>query len=173
MTIAIKALTADETTARIDALVDILCDVVDGGGSVNFLAPMDRDLARSFWRGVVPAVASGDRVLFVAEDASGPVGTVQLEIIRKPNQPHRCEVAKLLVHRRARRQGIARKLMQALETEARRQGRTLLTMDTVHGSPAETLYRGLGFQAAGVIPRYALGTTGKLEDTLVMFKELV
>ncbi len=173
MTVAIKTLTADETTAQIDALVEILCDVVDGGGSVNFLAPMDRGLARSFWQGVVPAVASGDRVLFVAEDASGPVGTVQLEIIRKPNQPHRCEVAKLLVHRRARRRGIARKLMQALEAEARRQGRTLLTMDTVNGSPAETLYRGLGFQAAGVIPRYALGTTGALEDTLVMYKELV
>jgi len=172
MTIAIKALTADETTARIDALVEVLCDVVDGGGSVNFLAPMDRAQAREFWQGVVPAVASGDRVLFVAEDASGPVGTVQLEIVRKPNQPHRCEVAKLLVHRRARRQGVARQLMQALEAEARRRGRTLLTMDTVSGSPAEALYRGLGFQAAGVIPRYALGTTGKLEDTLVMFKEL-
>lgn len=172
MTIAIKALSPDQTTARLDALVEILCDVVDGGGSVNFLAPMDRSIARRFWQGVVPAVASGDRVLFVAEDASGPVGTVQLEIIRKPNQPHRCEVAKLLVHRRARRQGVARQLMQALEAEARRQGRTLLTMDTVSGSPAEALYRGLGFQAAGVIPRYALGTTGKLEDTLVMFKEL-
>ncbi len=172
MTVAIRTLSADETTARIDALAEVLCDVVDGGGSVNFLAPMDRALARSFWQGVVPAVASGDRVLFVAEDASGPVGTVQLEIVRKPNQPHRCEVAKLLVHRRARRQGIASKLMQALEAEARRQGRTLLTMDTVNGSPAEALYRGLGFQAAGVIPRYALGTTGKLEDTLVMFKEL-
>lgn len=170
--IDIRKLDAAEATARIDALVDILCDVVDGGGSVNFLAPMDRALARSFWQGVVPTVAAGDRVLFVAEDATGPVGTVQLDIIRKPNQPHRCEVAKLLVHRRARRQGIAGKLMQALEAEARRQGRTLLTMDTVKGSPAETLYRGLGFQAAGVIPRYALGTTGALEDTLVMYKEL-
>jgi GNAT superfamily N-acetyltransferase len=172
VTATVRALTAEETAARLDALVEILCDVVDGGGSVNFLAPMDRGLARSFWQGVVPAVESGDRVLFVAEDAAGPVGTVQLEIIRKPNQPHRCEVAKLLVHRRARRQGIARKLMQALEAEARRQGRTLLTMDTVRGSGAEVLYRGLGFQAAGVIPRYALGTTGALEDTVVMFKEL-
>ncbi len=172
MTVAIRALSAEETAARLDALVDILCDVVDGGGSVNFLAPMDRAQARSFWQGVVPAVLSGDRVLFVAEDASGPVGTVQLEVIRKPNQPHRCEVAKLLVRRRARRQGIARELMQALEAEARRQGRTLLTMDTVRGSAAEALYRALGFQAAGVIPRYALGTTGALEDTVVMFKEL-
>lgn len=173
MTVLIRKLDAAETAARLDGLVEVLCDVVDGGGSVNFLAPMDRAEARRFWQGVAAAVAAGDRALFVAEDASGPVGTVQLEIIRKPNQPHRCEVAKLLVHRRARRRGIARQLMAALEEETRRLGRTLLTMDTVKGSGAEALYRDLGFQAAGVIPRYALSTTGRtLEDTVVMFKEL-
>lgn len=170
--VQVRVLDALAAAGQIEPLVEILRDVVDGGGSVNFLAPMDPALARRFWHGVIQEVGAGRRVLFLAEDDSGPVGTVQLELIDKPNQPHRCEVAKLLVHRRARRKGVASALMQALEAEARRRKRTLITMDTVKGSGAETLYLGLGFQPAGVIPRYALSTTGALDDTLIMYKEL-
>jgi len=172
VTVRVRTLDATETTRRIDALVDILCDAVDGGTSVSFLPPMDRALARRFWEKTIAAVATGDRVLFVAEDDAGPLGTVQLEIVATPNQPHRCEVAKLLVHRRARRQGVGRKLMQALEAEARRAGRTLITMDTRKGDNAEQLYVSLGYTIAGVIPRYALSGEGTRDDTAILYKEL-
>jgi ribosomal protein S18 acetylase RimI-like enzyme len=172
MSIRVRTLDAAEATRRIDALVDILRDAVDGGASVSFLPPMDPALARRFWEKTIAAVAAGERVLFVAEDDAGPLGTVQLELVGMQNQPHRCEVAKLLVHRRARRQGVGRKLMLALEEEARRAGRTLITMDTRKGDNAEPLYVSLGYMIAGVIPRYALSGEGTRDDTAILYKEL-
>lgn len=169
---AILKLDAEAAGRRVDALVEVLCDVVDGGASVSFLQPMDRDLARRFWEGVVASVADGSRVLLTAEDGSGVLGTVQLDLSAIPNQRHRADVMKLLVHRRARRMGLGRRLMHALENEARRAGRSLITLDTWSGSAAERLYFSLGYKLAGVIPRFAMGPAGTLEATSIMYKEL-
>lgn len=170
--VAIRRLGAADARQRLDGLVEVLCDVVDGGASVSFLPPMDRALALSFWQGVTDAVAGGSRMLLAAEDGADVLGTVQLDLCRMPNQPHRAEVMKLLVHRRARRLGLGRRLMEALEDEARDAGRTLITLDTWTDSPAERLYRSMGYQLAGVIPRFALSAEGKLEPTSIMYKEL-
>jgi ribosomal protein S18 acetylase RimI-like enzyme len=172
VTVTVRTLDATEAARRIDALVEILCDAVDSGASVSFLPPMDPASARRFWEKTIAAVAAGDRMLCVAEDEAGPVGAVQLELVATPNQPHRREVAKLLVHRRARRQGVGRMLMLALEEEARRAGRKLITMDTRKGDKAEPLYVSLGYTIAGVIPRYALSGEGTLDDTAILYKEL-
>ena len=170
--VAIRRLDPAEATKHIDQLVEILCDVVDGGASVSYLPPMDRALARRFWEGVIGTIGGGDRILLAADNGAGLLGTVQLDLCRMPNQPHRAEVMKLLVHRRARRLGLGRRLMAALEDEARSAGRTLITLDTWTGSAAELLYRSLGYQLAGVIPRFALTASGTLEPTSIMYKEL-
>lgn len=171
-TAEIRRLDAAAAAERIDGLVEVLCDVVDGGASVSFLPPMDPALARRFWEGVIAAVDGGGRVLLVAESGAGLLGSVQLDPSATPNQRHRADVMKLLVHRRARRLGLGRRLMLVLEDEARRAGRSLLTLDTWTGSPAEALYRSLGYTLAGVIPGYALTAGGTLEPTSIMYKAL-
>lgn len=172
MPIAVTRLSASEAEAKLGALTEILVDAVEGGASVSFLRPLGQDEARKFWRGAIAAVGAGARVLLLAEDETGPVGTVQLDLAWFPNQRHRADVMKLLVHRRARRSGIGRKLMQTLESEARRAGRGLITLDTVSGGAAERLYLSMGYKIAGSIPRYALSSNGRLEDTSIMYKEL-
>ncbi len=171
-TAEIRRLDAAAATERIDGLVEVLCEVVDGGASVSFLPPMDRSQARRFWEGAIRAVAGGSRVLLVAESGADLLGTVQLDLSATPNQLHRADVMKLLVRRRARRLGLGRRLMLRLEDEARRAGRSLLTLDTWTGSPAEALYRSLGYTLAGVIPGYALTADGTLEPTSIMYKAL-
>jgi len=160
--------------SEIDALAGILCAVVGGGASVNFFAPFSTEEARAFWiRKVLPHVREGTRRVLIARCDESIVGTVQLDLATPPNQRHRAEVTKLLVHPDARRLGIGRALMIALEEIARSEGRTLLTLDTVSGSNAEFLYRSLGYTASGVIPRYARGALKPdLEDTTIMYKEL-
>jgi GNAT superfamily N-acetyltransferase len=170
--ILIEQLTAARARDHIESLIDILCDVVDGGASVSFLRPLDRSTANAFWTHVVRRVETDEIVLFVARRAEQIVGTVQLVLAQQPNQPHRADVAKLLVHRIARRFGVANALMSALESAAASAGRTLLTLDTVQGSPAEQLYANRGFVRAGVIPRYARSSDGELEATVVFYKEL-
>jgi ribosomal protein S18 acetylase RimI-like enzyme len=131
--------------------------------------------ARRFWLDLAGEVAVGSRVLLVALDDQGEgevLGTVQLELIPWPNQPHRAEVHKLIVHTSARRRGIGRALMQAAEAEARERGRTLLTLDTAAGGPAEPLYRELGYVEAGRIPGFALEPSGALVATVVFYKRL-
>lgn len=172
MPVSVAKLSAAEAEDRLDALVEILVDAVEGGASVSFLRPLGNDEARKFWRGAITAVGAGTRVLLLAEDEIGPVGTVQLDLAWYPNQRHRADVMKLLVHRRARRLGAGRRLMESLEEEARKAGRSLITLDTVSGSGAERLYRSLGYKLAGVIPRYALSSDGVLEPTSIMYKEL-
>jgi GNAT superfamily N-acetyltransferase len=172
VSIAVARLSAAEAEARRDILADILADVVEGGASVGFLRPLERAAALEFWRGVAAAVAARGRVLLVAERAGVPVGTVQLDLAAMPNQRHRADLMKLLVLRSARRLGVGRALVCAAEDEARRAGRSLITFDTVADSPAETLYRSLGYRRAGVIPRYALSSDGVIEDTSVMYKEI-
>src|SRR5262249_6856816 len=140
----------------IDMLADLLRAVVYGGAGVSFFVPFSIDEARRFWRDtVLPGVRAGTRRVVVARDEGRIVGTVQLGLAAPPNQRHRADVLKLLVHPSARRRGTARALMVALEDIARAEGRTLLTLDTVTGCPAEALYLSLGYVAIGVIPRYA------------------
>ena len=159
------------TPAQLDALADVLIDVVEGGASVSFMLPISRETARKFWRGVADGVARGERVLLVAEDASGIVGTVQLILVQPENQPHRADLAKMLVHRRARRQGLGAALMQAAEDAARAAGKSLIVLDTA-SAQAERLYARQGWVRCGVIPGYALLPQGGLCDTTYFYRVL-
>lgn len=158
----------------IDMLGDVLRAVVYDGAGVSFVVPYSLDDARAFWREKVwPGVQARTRRVLVARRHGRIVGTVQIDLATPPNQQHRAEVTKLLVHPDARRLGIARALMVAIEGVARSEGRTLLTLDTWTGSHAEALYRSLGYTVVGVIPRFARGSlTPGLEPTTIMYKEL-
>lgn len=158
----------------VDMLADVLHAVVHQGAGVSFVVPFSLDDARVFWvEKVLPGVRARTRRVLVARWGGRIVGTVQLDLAMPPNQQHRVEVLKLLVHPVARRRGIARALMLALEDVAQSEGRTLLTLDTWTDGYAESLYRSLGYTAAGVIPRYARGsTTQELEPTTIMYKEI-
>lgn len=157
----IRRLDAGGTEAALDALADLLADAVAGGASVNFLAGFDAAAARAWWRrAVLPGVAAGERLLFVAEARGALVGTVQLVPAPQPNQSHRAEIGKMLVHRRARRRGIGARLLAAAEDAARALGRTLLTLDTESGGAGEALYRREGWTCIGAVPGYALNPAG-------------
>jgi GNAT superfamily N-acetyltransferase len=159
---------------ELDELAEVLHAVVHDGAGVSFFTPFSIDEARAFWVDkVLPGVHTRKRRLLVARVDERILGTVQLEYETPPNQRHRANVSKLLVHPDARRRGIARALMLALEDIARAERRTLLTLDTVTGSGAELLYNSLGYTTAGVIPRYARGAlTPELEGATFMYKEL-
>lgn len=163
---------ANAIRAMLPELADILVDVVDGGGGVSFMAPLDPAEARAFWSSVADDVESGTKVLLVADHDGRPAGTAILQLMWQPNQPHRGEVAKLLVHRRARRQGLARHLMLRLEEEARAHERTLLVLDTVSGGAAEQLYRSLGWVEVGRVPGFALSPYGAIDDTTFFYRKL-
>jgi len=160
--------------ADLEMLGGVLHACVHAGASVSFVLPFSVDDAHAFWRDqVLPAVHAGSRCVVLARLGGKIVGTVLLDLATPPNQPHRAEVKKLLVHPEARRRGIGRALMAALEEQARQERRTLLTLDTVTGAAAEPLYLSLGYAVAGVIPRYALNfNSTKLESATVMYKDL-
>lgn len=160
----------DEGT--LDGLAGVLIDCVDGGASVSFMQPFTRDRALAFWRRVGDDVAAGKRALLVAEDAHGIVGTVQLVLDLPENQPHRADLAKMLVHRRGRRRGLGEALMRAAEQMAIDCGRTLLVLDTVTGGDAERLYERLGWTRVGVIPDYALFPDGGFCATTVFYRRM-
>jgi GNAT superfamily N-acetyltransferase len=154
-----------------DALAEVLIDCVEGGASVSFMWPLPRRKALDFWERVIASAKRGERTLLVAEDTAGEVqGTVQVVFDLPENQPHRCDVAKMLVHRRARRRGIGAALMLAAESAARSAGRSLLVLDTVSGAAGERLYARLGWQRVGVIPGYALWPRGGACDTTFFYK---
>jgi GNAT superfamily N-acetyltransferase len=157
--------------ARIDGLADVLIDCVEGGASVSFMHPLTRDRAVAFWRRVAKGVTAGERALLIAEDAQGMCGTVQLQLAQPENQPHRADLSKMLVHRRARRQGLGAALLQAAEATARECGKTLLVLDTASGE-AERVYERQGWVRVGVIPGYALLPRGGLCDTTVYYRQL-
>jgi len=157
--------------AQIDGLAGVLIDCVEGGASVSFMHPLTRVRAVAFWRRVAQGVAAGERALLVAEDARGLCGTVQLLLEQPENQPHRADLSKMLVHRRARRQGLGAALGRAAEATARECGRTLLVLDTASGE-AERLYERLGWMRVGVIPGYALLPRGGFCDTTVYYRNL-
>jgi GNAT superfamily N-acetyltransferase len=159
--------------AQIDGLADLLIDCVEGGASVSFMLPLSRGRAIAFWRRVAQGVAAGERALLVADDADGLCGTVQLILDQPENQPHRADLAKMLVHRRARRQGLGAALMRAAEATARECGKTLLVLDAVTGGDAARLYESLGWERVGSIPGYALMPAGGLCSTTVYYRNLV
>jgi GNAT superfamily N-acetyltransferase len=169
--IMIRRLGAEELRERADELADLLIDAVDGGASVSFLPPV-LPLAAVGWTLDVADALGRARMVFVAELDGIFVGTVQLIRARAPNQPHRADVAKLIVHRRFRNRGIGRALLRALEAAALEAGITLLTLDTAVESDGPLIYERLGWQAAGVIPGYFLWPTGEPGDTRIFYKKL-
>ncbi len=159
---------------EIPGLSDVLIDCVDGRASVSFLWPMTRTKADEFWSGVAQSMARGERLLFVAVEPDGCiVGTVQVVWAQPENQPHRADVAKMLVHRRARRTGVGAALLAAAEGGALEHGRTLLVLDTVTGGDGDRLYARSGWQRCGEIPNYALWPDGTPCATTIFFKSLV
>jgi ribosomal protein S18 acetylase RimI-like enzyme len=168
------AQTADDLYPDINMLAQLLHACVLGGAGVSFITPFSIEEARAFWfETVLPNVRTGKRRVLVARAGHKIVGSVQLDLDTPPNQQHRAGVTKLLVNPDSRRQGIGRDLMLALEDIARSEGRTLLTLDTVTNSPAEVLYRSLGFETVGVIPDYARASlTPAFEGTTVMYKKI-
>jgi GNAT superfamily N-acetyltransferase len=158
---------------ELQGLSDVLIDCVEGGASVSFMLPMSRAKATAYWQSTAASVARGERVVLSAEDAAGTiVGTVQVILGQPENQPHRGELAKMLVHRRARRQGVGAALLAAAERSALNAGKTLLVLDTVTGGDAERLYARQGWQHCGQIPNYALWPNGLPCATTIFFKLL-
>jgi ribosomal protein S18 acetylase RimI-like enzyme len=156
---------------EIEGLSDVLIDCVEGGASVSFMLPMTRAKAETFWRNAAAGVARGERVVLSAEDETGIVGTVQIILAQPENQPHRGDLAKMLVHRRARRRGIGEALLVAAERSALDAGKTLLVLDTA-SDDAERLYSRQGWQRCGIIPNYALLPDGRPCATTYFFKSL-
>jgi len=156
---------------RRQALAALMVDVVEGGASIGFMLPIDAARAEAFWRRVAAGVDGGERVLFVADDGDGIVGTVQLVVEQPENQPHRADVAKMMVAHRARRRGIGAALMKAAEQEAKARAKTLLVLDTA-SADAERLYARLGWQRCGTVPGYALLPQGVPCDTTYFYRVL-
>ncbi|WP_429931448.1 N-acetyltransferase family protein [Agrobacterium vitis] len=169
---AIRLLNAADAREAIPDLCEILSDCVNGGASVGFMLPFDLETARPFWEGVADAVEAGDSLLLVAEHQDRLVGTVQIGLKQPPNQPHRADIKKLLVHRSARGLGLSRLLMAEAERQAARAGKTLIVLDTATGEPAEAIYEKLGWMRAGVVPDYALFPDGRFCDTTIFYKRV-
>jgi ribosomal protein S18 acetylase RimI-like enzyme len=170
--IVIERLKPPVSEADLRSLALLLVDAVESGAAVSFLAPLTSGQAEDWWRRNLSTLASGV-IFLVSRDMQGIVGAVQLHPAWAPNQPHRADVMKLIVHRRARRRGVGARLMEALENEAQSAGFRLLTLDSKRGDAGENLYRRLGWTTVGTIPRYALDSDGTtLHDTVIFYKEL-
>ena len=168
----LRRLDGAEAAALAPALAEVLVDCVAGGASVSFMQPLDPTRALAFWRCVAEGVAAGYRALVVAEEAGLVLGTVQLLLGMPENQPHRAEIAKMLVRRSARGRGIGSALMRAAEALAVDNGRSLLVLDTAEGGEGERLYRRLGWVAVGTIPRYALHPDGRPCGSTFFYRDL-
>jgi GNAT superfamily N-acetyltransferase len=168
----IRLLDAAQARAAIPDLCDVLVDCVNGGASVGFMQPYEIGDAEPYWQGVADAVAAGATLLFAAELEGKVVGTVQIGAAQMPNQPHRADLKKLLVHRSARGRGLARLLMDAAEREAASRGKTILVLDTATGSDAEAIYPRLGWERVGVIPDYALWPEGGFCASTFFYKRV-
>ena len=181
----IERLTLPASEADVRGLARVLVDAIESGAAASFLATLTQAVAEKWWRETLADLAEGAVILVAREEASvgaetgahadggAIVGTVHLLPAWAPNQPHRAEVAKLLVHRRARRRGLGTLLMRRIEDEARRAGFTLLTLDTKRGDPADGLYRRLGWTVVGTIPRFAVDTNGVTpHDAVLFYKDL-
>ena len=170
--IEVRRLGPAELKEQLDGLARVLADCVAGGASVSYMYPFSHEDARRAFEEFAAEAEHGRRLILAAFDDGELVGTVQVILALPPNQPHRGEIAKLLVHRSARGRGVARRLMERAEEEARAEGRTLLVLDTVTGDPAERLYERLEWNKVGVIPNYALYPDGRPCDTTVFWKSI-
>jgi GNAT superfamily N-acetyltransferase len=168
----IRRLASADVHEQLDALAGVLLDCVTGGASVRYMAPFTHEQSRAAFEAVALEGEQGKRLLLAAFAGEELVGTVQVLLAMQPNSPHRAEIAQLLVHRSARRRGIAQLLMERAEAEARAEGKTLLVLDTVTGDDAERLYERLGWTRVGVIPGYALYPDGRPCDTTIFWKSL-
>lgn len=172
MPFTIHSLSAADAAALRPQLVALIRQTVDSGASIGFLLPMGADEAEAYWQGVEEALAGPYRILLAASDGEQVLGSVQLDLAAKPNAPHRAEVMKLMVLPAARRQGIGRALMEAIESRAAEIGRTTIILDTREGDPSEQLYQGLGYVRAGIIPQYVIDEKGEMSATVVYYKLL-
>ena len=170
--VEIRRLEGGELRSNLEGLAAVLADCVAGGASVSYMAPFSHEEARAAFEAWADDVDAGTRVILAALDGDEVVGTVQVVMATPPNQPHRADIAKLLVHRNARRRGVAEQLMAQAESEARKEGRTLLVLDAVTDGDAARLYDRLGWTTVGVIPNYALYPDGRPCDTTVFYKAL-
>jgi len=153
-------------------LSDVLIDCVEGGASVNFMWPMTRAKAETYWRGVADSLARNERAVVIAEDERGEIlGTAQAVWAPQENQPHRADLSKMLVRRNARRHGVGALVLAAAEAAARDAGRTLLVLDTA-SAEAERLYERGGWQRVGTVPRFALLPDGPYCSTVIFYKDL-
>jgi len=163
---------AEQAEHHLVQLATLLIDSVDSGASIGFLPPLGETEALAYWRSVIAEMRDGSRVLLVALEEGVLQGSVQLALEIRANGNHRAEAAKLFVHRRARRRGLAKALMMEVEATARRLGRTLLIMDTRQGGEAEKLCESLGYTRFGEVPRYARSSNGDLHTTVFFYREL-
>jgi len=168
----IVELRAYQVATRLTDFVALLSDAVGAGASIGFRWPLAEGEAEEYWRDVVAAMRGGFRHLLAAYDGEQLLGCVQLDLAAKANARHRAEVQKLLVLQSARRRGIGRLLMQAVEDLARAQGRNLLVLDVRRDDPAQRLYENIGYQVAGIVPRYAADPDGGLRDCTFLYREL-
>jgi GNAT superfamily N-acetyltransferase len=172
MPITIERFDANQLQSHLPEFIDLLCDTVNNGASVNFLAPLSVEESEAFWQRIAADLPGGTRIVLAALENDRVVGSVQLALATQPNGPHRAEVQKLFVHSHNRRQGIARLLMLAIEEQAKTHHRTLLVLDTERGSGAETFYEQMGYQRAGSIPGFALSTAGVPNDNVIFYKNI-
>jgi GNAT superfamily N-acetyltransferase len=165
---------AEHSPSLVEGLADVLIDCVEGGASVSFMVPLARDKALAFWDHALGSAVRGERIVLVAEERESGrvVGTVQVILAMPDNQPHRGEIAKMLVHRGARRQGLGGDLMRAAVAAAQTAGKTLLVLDTATGGDAERLYARLGWKRCGAIPDYALLPHGGLCGTTLFYRRV-
>jgi GNAT superfamily N-acetyltransferase len=170
--VEIRQFNAAEGRQHLTELAEVLLDCVQGGASVSFMASLTKAEAESFFEKVVEGVQRGERILLAAFIDSQLIGTVQIILATPPNQPHRADVAKLLVLRSARKQGVGARLMESVDEASRQAGKTLLVLDTVTGDTAERLYTRLGWNKVGVIPNYALYPDGRFCDTTIFWKQV-
>lgn len=172
MSFTVRPVAADEIGLLQLHLVALLQHTVDDGASIGFLPPLAESEAAAYWQSVEAALRTPHRLMLVAQEGDQILGSVQLDLAAKPNAPHRAEVVKLMVDPAARRQGIGRTLMQAIEARARAIGRTTLVLDTRQGDPSEQLYQGLGYTRAGAIPQYVINENGGMDATVIYYKLL-
>jgi GNAT superfamily N-acetyltransferase len=168
----IRALDPNEAARRLDDLAALLVDAVESGASVNFMRGLSLDEAAGFWRGQLPGLAAGSRVLVTADADGRIVGTAVVTFAHQPNQPHRAEIGKMLVHSSLRRQGLGARLLSAAEAAARTAGRTLLILDTESGSAGERLYVRSGWIKVGQIPNFSFDPDGHLRAASIFYKEV-
>lgn len=173
MDLTIRRVDGDTIRQQLEEFAELLRDGIDGGASMSFIAPLDLDFARSYWTKIATQADDQSRIVLAAFDGERVVGSVQLSLDMPPNQPHRVDLQKMLVHSSARRQGIGAQILAAADEVVRASGRTLIVLDTARGSDAERLYERCGYQRVGVIPNFSLNYDGSgMIDTVYFYKEL-